>query len=205
MAIGAENIDSENVDSESIDSEEVGNTGMALTERAFTILNDANSTQVFAEGTWNLIDNFPGTNNLFNPSNVDTGWDIANTTYGENGLSLAALPFYDAGVYAIARCVLSAAASFTLTITGLNNSSLYSFIFSGATSSGAGAGTRVMTITSSVSAMTATILTDSLDPTNDHIDSIDLQLPSAGTIVLTLTNTGVNQVQCSTFEIQEFT
>ncbi len=205
MAIDSETIDAVPINSEAIDAVSIGTPEISLTDKALCILNDSETTMVFSEGTWNVFDNVIASRGVVNPGNVATGWTVANTAYSENGLSLASLPFYSAGVYALPRCSISAAVSFTLTISGLNDAASYTFIFSGATSSTTGAGTREMTITSDVSASTAIILTDPGDTDNDHIDSIDLQSPSSGTIVLTCTNTGPTQsVQCSTFEIQEF-
>ncbi len=205
MAVDSDIIDSESIDSIAIDSNTIGLPGIQLTNRALCILNDTETTQVFGSDTWNLLENAAGTQStIVNPSNVVTGWSVANSTYSENALSLTSLPFYDAGVYAIARCSNNPAVAFTLTISGLNDSAQYTFIFSGATSSSTGAGTREMTITSSVSAETAIVLTDPSDATNDHLGTIPLQSPSGGTIVLTLTSSGVSSVQMSTFDIQEF-
>jgi len=208
MAINSDDIEGEIISGQVIQGDPIGSgAGLSLTERALNILNDVDSTQVFGGDTWNQMSNTAGTKTpILNPSGVATGWSITNTIYSENALSLAVLPFYDAGVYGIARMIInSGGAAVSLTISGLNNSAFYTFIFSGgSTAGGAGAGTRVIQITSNVSADTATILTDTNDPTNDHIDQLNLQAPSGGTIILTLTNTNANQAQCSTFEIQEF-
>ncbi len=179
---------------------------MALINRALCVTDDQNTTVVLTEGTWNVFSNsFLNQPVILDPTGVATGWGVAATNHSENGLSLVALPFYDPAVYAYPRAVLNVAASITFTITGLNDALLYTFIFTGATSSAIGALTRENTITVDVSGDSDTFYTDALDTDADHRGEVSLQSPSSGTIVVTVTNTGSQQTQISTLEIQEHT
>lgn len=203
MAIDSEDIDSVAIDSVPIDAEGAG--GDLFENNALNITDDIDSTQVFGGETWNLLSNAAHTQStILNPSGVATGWSITNTTYSENGLNLATLPFYDAGVYGIDRFLRGSGANEIFTIGGLDNARFYTFIISGATTENTGTNTRVLTMTSNVSAETAVILTDASETDDDHIDQIDLQSPSGGQIVLTLTASGGQTSYLSTFEIQEF-
>ncbi len=179
---------------------------MALVNRALCVTDDVTTTVVLSEGTWNVFANtFLNQPVILNPAGVATGWGVAATNHSENGLSLAALPFYDAAVYAYPRAVFNVAASVSYTVSGLNDALLYSFIFTGATSSGIGALARENTISVDVSGDTDTFYTDALATDDAHRGEVSLQSPTGGVIVVTVTSTGTQQTQISTLEIQEHT
>jgi hypothetical protein len=207
MSVDANVIDNTPITSLPVDLKSIDlvNGGIPLTQSALCATNNTQSTMVFDGQTWNLLDNIITVqNNILNPDGVVTGWSVASTVYSTSSLSKPILPFYPSGVYLLDRARLNATELITYTIGGLNNAALYSFLFSGGTTSAGGAGTRETTITSNVSADVAIFNGDPLDPISEHITTLPLQSPSAGSIILTATNTDINQTFISTLEIKEF-
>lgn len=180
--------------------------GLTLLNDARSVMDNGSGTQVFGGQTWNILDDAAGTASpIVNIEGVTIfGWSITNTAYSQNNNNLQPLPFYPSGVYATNRMALNTGLFETITVAGLNDNNLYSFVFSGATSGAQGAGTREMTFTSDVSAESAVILTDPGDTDNSHIDTLALQSPSSGQIVITATNTSTQRAQWSTFVIEEY-
>ncbi len=207
MTINGKNIQAGSVASIIIQGSNIqSGDGLTLLNDVRCIVDNIFATQVYSGETWNKLNNNGNTfTPLVNIQGVTVfGWSITPTVYDQNGNNLQTLPFYPSGVYLENRMTIDTGAFETFTLAGLNDNNLYSFIFSGATSSTSGAGSKEITFTSDVSAATAVILTDSADTDNDHIDTLALQSPSSGQIVITATSSSTNRAQLSTFVIEEY-